>query len=211
MARYTGPKEKIERRLGAKLFLKGERSYSQKSATVRRPYPPGVHGKSFRGRLSEYGQQLRSKQKVRQTYRLLERQFRNLVRDAVTSRDQAGDVLMRSLEQRLDNVIYRLGIGQSRDQARQLVNHGHITVNGKKVGIPSFRVRVGDVIRVRDGSLKTKYFSSFVPDIIKKHNPPRWMTFDKNTVSATIDSIPTIEESGLEPKDIQSIIEYYSR
>src|SRR3989338_555901 len=125
MARYRGPKEKIERRLGTKLFLKGERSLSSKSATVKRMYPPGVHGKAFARRASEYGQQLRSKQKIRNMYRMLEKQFKNWAKEAIHSQKETGDYLLQKLEHRLDNVVYRAGFAQSRDQARQVVNHGH--------------------------------------------------------------------------------------
>src|SRR3989344_2497502 len=149
MARYTGPKEKIERRLGTKLFLKGERSYSPKSATVKRMYPPGVHGKAFRRRMSEYGQQLQAKQKIRNTYRMMERQFKNLVGTAIKSKHETGDILIKKLENRLDNTVFRAGFAQSRDQARQIVNHGHIMVNGKKISIPSYEVRIGDQLSVR--------------------------------------------------------------
>src|SRR5882672_11330101 len=144
MARYTGPREKIERRIGEKLFLKGERSHSPKSAITKRPYPPGAHGKSRPRKQSEFGQQLRLKQKVRNIYRLLEKQFKRTVRQALTSRKSQQQAILQSLETRLDNTVFRSGFAQSRDQARQLVNHGHILVNGKKVGIASFTVRVGD-------------------------------------------------------------------
>ncbi len=211
MARYRGPKEKIERRLGTKLFLKGERSYSPKSATVRRMYPPGMHGKSYRMRLSEYGSQLQSKQKVRQTYRMMENQFKNWAKEAMASRSETSDYLVKKLEKRLDNVVFRSGFAQSRDQARQLVGHGHITVNGRKVSIPSYEVKVGDVIKIREGSAKTKYFSALAPQWIKKHKPPGWIELDNDNFVAKIIGAPTIAESGLEAKDIQAIVEFYSR
>ena len=178
MARYRGPKEKIERRLGTKLFLKGERSYSPKSATVRRMYPPGMHGKSFRMRVSEYGTQLQSKQKVRQTYRMMEKQFKNWAKEAMESRSETSDYLVKKLERRLDNVVFRSGFAQSRDQARQLGGHGHITVNGRKVSIPSYEVKTGDVLKIREGSAKTKYFSALAPQWIKKYKPPSWIELD---------------------------------
>lgn len=211
MARYTGPKEKIERRLRAKLFLKGERSLSPKSATVRRMYPPGIHGKKFGRRLSEFGLQLQSKQKTRNVYRMLERQFKNWVLQAIRAPDEAGIFLVKRLERRLDNVVYRAGLAQSRDQARQLVNHGHILVNNRKASIPSYEVKTDDVIGVRVGSQKTKYFSFLVPQWIKKHQPPKWIELDSDNLIAKVIGLPTVEESGIEPKDIQSIIEYYSR
>ncbi len=211
MARYTGPKEKIERRLGTKLFLKGERSFSPKSATVKRMYPPGVHGKAFRRHASEYGMQLQSKQKIRNIYRMLEKQFKNLAKVAIASKKETGDFLVKKLERRLDNVVYRAGLAQSRDQARQVVSHGHILVNGRKTTIPSFEVNTGDVIKVREGSMKTKYFSTLAPQWIKKYEAPKWIELDRDALIAKVTGIPTLEESGLDSKDIQSLIEFYSR
>jgi len=211
MARYIGPKEKIERRLGAKLFLKGERSYSPKSATVKRMYPPGMHGRNFRSRLSEYGSQLQSKQKIRNIYRLMERQFKNLAKEAIKSKEETGEYLIRKLETRLDNVVFRAGFAQSRDQARQLVTHGHILVNGKKVTIPSSQVKVGDEIKVREGSRRTKYFSMLLPQWIKKYKPPSWIELDSDNFIAKIEGMPTVQESGIESRDIQSLIDFYSR
>ena len=211
MARYRGPKEKIERRLGTKLFLKGERSYSPKSATVRRMYPPGMHGKNFRMRVSEYGTQLQSKQKIRQTYRMMEKQFKNWVKEAMEARSETSDYLVKKLERRLDNAVFRSGFAQSRDQARQLVGHGHITVNGRKVSIPSYAVKTGDVLKIREGSAKTKYFSALAPQWIKKYKPPSWIELDNDNFVAKIIGMPTVAESGLEAKDIQAIVEFYSR
>ncbi len=211
MARYTGPREKIERRLRTKLFLKGERSLSSKSATVKRMYPPGVQGMKFSRHLSEFGLQLQSKQKVRNTYRMLERQFKNWAKRAIKTPGETGSYLVQRLERRLDNVVYRAGLAQSRDQARQLVNHGHILVNGRKTSIPSYEVRTNNVIKVREGSGKTKFFSLLAPQWIKKHQPPKWIELDVDSLTAKIIGVPTLGESGLDSKDIQSIIEYYSR
>ncbi len=211
MARYTGPREKIERRLGAKLFLKGERSLSNKSATVKRMYPPGVHGKKFARRSSEFGQQLKAKQKVRNIYRMLERQFKNWVQTAINGEAETGTALMRALETRLDNVVYRSGFGQSRDQARQLVNHGHILVNNKKVSTPSYGVKIGDKLSIREGSQKTKFFSSSVQQWIKKFQPPSWIQLNADTLTSNVQAMPTFEESGLDSADVQSLIEFYSR
>lgn len=211
MARYTGPKERIERRLGSKLFLKGERSNSPKSATVKRMYPPGMHGRSFRRKLSEYGSQLQSKQKVRNIYRMLERQFKNWAKDAMKAEGDSGEILLQRLEHRLDNVVYRSGLAQSRDQARQIVNHGHILVNERKVSIPSYEVQKGDVIKVREGSMKSKYFSNLVPQWIKQYKVPGWIALDSDTFTATVNGIPSTDDTGVEARDIKSIIEFYSR
>lgn len=213
MARYTGPKEKIERRLGERLFLKGERSLSPKSAIVKKPYPPGIHGNKKRGarKLSEYGQQLNSKQKVKNTYRLLEKQFKNYVKSAIASKKDISEVIMNKLEHRLDNIVYRLGIAQSRDQAKQLVSHGHILVNGRKTTIPSYEVKTGDEIRVREGSGKSAFFSSLVPQWLAKYQVPAWMEMDKIQIVGKIKGRPTLNETGLNPNDLQAIIEFYSR
>lgn len=211
MGRYTGPKEKLERRIGQKLFLKGERSYSPKSAMVKKPYPPGMHGKTKMRRLSEFGAQLIAKQKVRLTYKLLGRQFKKYIKQALASRSKSPDALIASLEQRLDNVVFRSGLATARDTAKQLVTHGHITVNNKRVKVPSFNVRVGDTIGVYKKSLNNKYFSVILPQIIKKYNPPEWIKLDKDKISSKIVEMPSIEDSGIDINDIQMLIEFYSR
>ncbi|MEK7579751.1 MAG: 30S ribosomal protein S4 [Patescibacteria group bacterium] len=212
MARYIGPKERIERRIGEKLFLKGERSYSQKAATVRKPYPPGVHGRKGKSRkFSEYGFQLVSKQKIRAIYKVLERQFRKYVDEALKARGDSGEVLVQTLERRLDNVVFRMGFTDARDSARQLVNHGHFLVNDKPTNIPSFRVKVGDEIKIKPQNLKNKYFSSFLPKFLKKYQPPSWLTVDKDILMGKVKNLPNLQESGVEHKDIQAIIEFYSR
>lgn len=213
MARYTGPKEKIERRLGEHLHLKGERSFSPKSALVKKPYPPGIHGNKRKGvrKISEYGQQLNSKQKIRNTYRLLEKQFKNYIKSSLKSKRGPFETILYKLEYRLDNVVYRLGIAQSRDQARQLVNHGHILVNDKKITIPSYEVKIGDTVKIREGSKKLVFFIALVPQWLIKYETPAWMELDKTGIAGKIKGYPTMEESGLNPNDLQSIIEYYSR
>jgi small subunit ribosomal protein S4 len=211
MARYLGPREKIERRLGTKLGLKGERSQSPKSATVKRMYPPGQHGKKFARRPSEYGLQLRSKQKVKNIYRMLEKQFKNWTLTAIVAGSDASKALVERLECRLDNVVYRGGFAQSRDQARQLVNHGHILVNGKKMGIPSAKLKKQDVISIRESSKKSPFFASLAPQWIKKFQAPVWLTLNPDMFTITVMAIPGIQDSGLEIADIQSIIEFYSR
>ena len=212
MGRYRGPKEKIERRLGERLGLKGERSETPKHALTRRPYPPGQHGPTRRGgRPSEYANQLRSKQKIRNTYRMMEKQFKASVKRALTTDGSPYDAIVKVLELRLDNAVFRAGLAQTRDQARQLVNHGHITVNGTKLSIPSAKVRVGDVIGIRDVSKNRTYFSTVMQQWFNKHESPDWLNVDKQKGTATVKAVPTPDDSGLQTPDIQAIIEYYSR
>ena len=211
MARYTGPREKIERRLGEKLYLKGERSYSQKSAMTRKPYAPGMHGQKGSRKASEFSQQLKSKQKVRNTYRLLEKQFKNYIKASIASKKEPYEYIMKKFENRLDNVVFRMGFGQSRDQAKQLVNHGHILVNGRRVTIPSFEVKMGDEIGIREGSLKSPFFMNLMPVWLKKYDAPAWIALDKEKMTAKIKGQPTLPESGINVGDLQAIIEFYSR
>jgi small subunit ribosomal protein S4 len=214
MARYTGPRGKIERRLGEGLGLKGERSNSPKSAVLRRPFPPGQHGSGRRPRkLSEYGTQLRSKQKVRNVYRLLEKPFKTYVKNALENakRESPYIAVIRSLETRLDNVAFRMGLAQSRDQARQIVGHGHITLNGKRAKTPSIVVKVGDVIGIRESSKLSPYFATLMPRWMAEFTPPAWLELDKKQLTGTVKASPTVEESGIQTGDLQAIIEYYSR
>ncbi len=213
MARYTGPREKIERRLGEKLGLKGERSNSPKSALVRRPYPPGQHGPGRRpGKLSEFGQQLRSKQKVRHMYRLMEKGFKDIVKGALANKKQSPyETVLRALESRLDNVVFRAGFAQSRDQARQIVNHGHIQLNGTRAKTPSITVKVGDVISVRENSKSSPYFSQLMPRWLEAYTAPAWLELDKSKVTATVKGPASVEDSGVQTPDLKAIIEYYSR
>jgi len=215
LGRYTGPREKIERRLGERLLLKGERSLSPKSAIVKKPYPPGMHGpvkKKRPKKMSEYGQQLKSKQKVRNIYRILEKQFKNKVKSALASKNEnLYEAIVNKLEYRLDNVIYRMGVAQSRDQARQLVNHGHILVNDRKVTIPSYEVKIGDEVEIREGSKKSAFFATLVPQWLEKYEVPAWVEIDKIRMVGRVKGYPTLDESGLNPNDLQAIIEFYSR
>ncbi len=214
MARYTGPRGKIERRLGENLGLKGERSNSPKSAIVKRPFPPGQHGSGRRPRkLSEFGTQLRSKQKVRNVYRLLEKPFKTYVKKALVNakRESPYTAVIRSLETRLDNTAFRMGLAQSRDQARQIVGHGHITLNGKRAKTPSIIVHVGDVIGVRESSKASPYFATLMPRWMETYTPPAWLAVDKQKLTAEVKATPTVEESGIQTGDLQAIIEYYSR
>lgn len=213
MSRYTGPKEKIERRLGERLGVKGERSASPKAAVVRRPYPPGQHGPSRRPRkLSEFGVQLRSKQKVRAMYRLNEKPLKALVKHAMEVRTASPFVtVIRSLESRLDNVVFRAGIAQSRDQARQLVGHGHITLNGKRAKTPSITVRIGDVIGIVAKSKLMPFFATQMVRWFPTAVAPSWLSVDRTAATATVKAEPVPEESGVQTPDVQAIIEYYSR
>jgi small subunit ribosomal protein S4 len=211
MARYTGPREKIERRLGEKLFLKGERSHSPKSAMVKKPYPPGIHGRARAGKPSEYALQLRSKQKVKNIYRLLEKQFKAYIKKSLSMKKEPYQAILDKLEHRLDNVAFRSGFAQSRDQARQIVNHGHITVNGKKLNIPSYEVLFNDVIGIREGSKSSPYFANLMPQWFKGHEAPNWIEVDKDKTTAKVKGNPILEESGVKTEDLQAIIEFYSR
>lgn len=211
MARYLGPREKISRRLGENLFLKGERSRTQKSSAVRRAYPPGVHGHTPSRKTSEYGMQLRAKQRVRNVYRMLEKQFKNTVKNALSLRQEPSETIANALESRLDNIVFRMGFAQSRDQARQLVNHGHITVNGKKVSIPSFVTKQGNTIAIREASKNHSFFANLLPQWLKGYEGPEWLDIDKEKFTATIKRPPTVADSGIRIDDLQAIIEFYSR
>lgn len=211
MARYTGPKEKIERRIGERVGIKGLRSQLGKTAITKKPYAPGIHGHKPTRKLSEFGTQLKTKQKVRNIYRMLEKQFKSYIKAAEKSHKDQYSMIINALEHRLDNVVYRMGLGQSRDQARQLVNHGHILVNGRKVSIPSYTVRIGDIISIREGSKKSAYFMNLVPQWLPKHEAPSWLQLDKSAATATVRGQVSAEESGLSHGDLQAIIEFYSR
>lgn len=205
MARKLGSRLKYSRRFGQPLF------FTQKEAKVlqRRNYPPGQHGPSASSRLSEYGLQLREKQKAKLIYGLLERQFRKLFEEAFRRTGDTGELLLQFLERRLDNVVYRLGLAGTRAQARQLVGHGHITVNGRPVDIPSFRVRAGDVIAVRDGSRQKKYFEPVVKTL-EQHQPPAWLELKRDDLAGKILALPTKQDLELNI-DPQLIVEFYSR
>lgn len=210
MARYTGPKERIERRIGERLYIKGERSQNGKTAITKKPYPPGMHGRKGARKLSEYGLQLKSKQKVRNTYRLMEKQFKNTIKAVIDSKKDPYTGIISSLEHRLDNVVFRMGLAQSRDQARQVVNHGHILVNGKKLSIPSHTTKKGDKISIREASKPSPYFVN-IGEFIKKYEAPAWISVDKAAMTGTVDGQPNLEASGIQAADLQAIIEFYSR
>lgn len=198
------------RRAGQKLFLKGERCFSQKCAMIRKPYLPGFHGKSRRKRRpSEYGRQLAEKQKLRQTYGISERQFKNYFEAIAKRKGNKEELLISKLESRLDNVVFRLGWANSRGLARQLVSHGHILVNGRKVDIPSYQVREGDVIQIKEGSKKLALFLN-LKAFLKKHESPAWLSLDKKKIEGKMISQPKLEDVG-KIGELSMIIEYYSR
>lgn len=209
MAVYNEAKCKVCRRVGEKLFLKGERCNTVKCAITRRNYPPGHLGKNARVRLTEYGTQLREKQKVRKTYGVLERQFVKYLNEAVGIKGDTAEILLNMLEFRLDNIVYRSGLASSRSEARLLVNHDHFNVNGKKVNIPSYRVEIGDVISIQEKSKKKNYFKN-ITEVLKQKEAPSWMAFDKSKMEIKINAAPTLAEAGL-AADIKPVIEFYSR
>jgi small subunit ribosomal protein S4 len=209
MARYSGAVCRLCRREGMKLFLKGERCYTEKCAIEKRNFPPGQHGKSRRAKLAGYGIQLREKQKVKRIYGVLENQFRRYFESAERQRGITGETLLQLRERRLDNVVYRLGLATSRAQARQLVRHGHFLVNGKKVDIPSYSVRPGDVVSIRPTSQKNPTIAHAIEEV-KGRGIPGWLTFDAGDGTGKVVSVPTREQINL-PVQEQLIVELYSK
>ncbi len=207
MARYTGPVCRLCRRYGDALMLKGERCYT-KCAFQKRPQPPGYR-LPRRRRVSDRAMQLREKQRARYTYGVLERQFRRYYAEAVRRPGVTGDNLVRLLESRLDNVVYRLGFADSRAQARQLVNHGHLAINGRKTGIPSALVKAGDVVGWTESGKKTEYFKIVQEMVTNKEISP-WVILDKETMTGRVLRAPEIAEAGIK-FDPLVIVEYYSR
>jgi small subunit ribosomal protein S4 len=211
MARYKDAVCKQCRREGEKLFLKGERCLSPKCAFERRPFPPGAHGQQseFRRKVSDYGLQLRAKQKARRVYGVLERQFRRYFSEAEQRRGLTGTNLLILLESRLDNVVYRLGLGSSRPQARQMVRHGHIEVNGRRVNVPSYLVEPGDVISVRGKSRQMPFFKDLAQDL--PHRPvAEWLSRDDELMTGRVMALPERKDIDVSFNE-QLIVEYYSR
>lgn len=208
MARYTGAVCRLCRRQGEKLFLKGDRCFTPKCAIERRPSPPGMHG-ARRRRVSERGLQLKEKQKARYIFSVLERQFRRHYAEAARSKGMTGENLLKILESRLDNVVYRLGFADSRSQARQLVRHGHFTVNGRKTDIPSFIVKPGNVIAWKPGSTKLEYYKQMARGIQGKAVPD-WLSLDLQTLSGRVITVPSRSDIDLRINE-QAIVEFYSR
>jgi len=208
LAKYTESVCRLCRREGLKLYLKGDRCYTPKCAVERRAYAPGQHGQG-RKKVSEYGLQLREKQKARRMYGILEGQFRRYFEKAERQKGITGENLLRLLERRLDNVIYRLGFGSSRSESRQLVRHGHFTVNGRKVNIPSYMIRVGDVIAVRDKSKD----SPRIKELLERagdRTPPAWLELEADQARARVVDLPTREQIDA-PVQEHLIVELYSR
>ena len=208
MARTIEPDCRQCRREGCKLFLKGERCTTKKCAMERRPVIPGQHGNSKRRvAFSEYGTQLREKQKVKRMYGVLEKQFREYYEEANKMKGVTGENMLSLIERRLDNVVYRMGIGASRKQARQIVNHGLITVNGKRVNIASYRIKAGDVIAIKENKQDNEMFKSLRGSKVVM---PKWVEFDTNTFVGKIVTLPTREDVDQDIKE-QLIVELYSR
>jgi small subunit ribosomal protein S4 len=208
MARYTDAVCRLCRREGQKLFLKGDRCYTDKCAVDRRAYPPGMHGQG-RAKVSEYGTQLREKQKAKRYYGVLESQFRGYFEIASKRKGKTGENLLALLETRLDNTVYRLGFAMSRAEARQLVLHGHFTVNGKKVNIPSFLVKPGMIIALKDSSRQLDKFKSSI-EANASRKAPKWLDYDANNHVAKVLALPVREDIDL-PVEEQLIVELYSK
>ena len=208
MARYTGSVCRQCRREGAKLFLKGDRCYVEKCAINKRHTPPGMHGQGRR-KQSEYGIQLREKQKVRRAYGILESQFRKYYETAANMRGVTGENMLSLLERRLDNVAFRLGFGDSRAMARQMVTHGHVRVNGKKVDIASFQVKAGDVVTLREKSADSEFFKE-LKEQGSKRSVPEWLEFDAEKLTGKVARLPERKDIDLTIEE-HLIVEYYSR
>jgi len=209
MARYIGPVCGLCRREGMKLFLKGERCYTEKCAIEKRNLPPGQHGKLRKAKLVGYGLQLREKQKVKRIYGVLENQFRRYFETADRTRGITGETLLQLLERRMDNVIYRLGLATSRAQARQFVRHGHFTVNGRKVDVPSYSLKAGDTLTVRSTSAQNAAILHAMEEV-KGRGIPEWLSFDSGALTGKVTSLPTREQINL-PVQEQLIVELYSK
>jgi len=208
LARYTGAKCRICRREGSKLFLKGDRCYTDKCAFDRRAYAPGDHGRA-RKKPSDYALQLREKQKVRKMYGILEGQFRRYFKTADSKGGVTGTNLLMLLETRVDNVVYRLGFANSRTQARQLVRHGHFVMNGQRISVPSIQMRNGDVLEVREPSKKTLVIQE-AQEVVARRGLPAWLEVDAKTMKGTVKALPAREDVTF-PINEQLIVELYSK
>lgn len=208
MARYTGPSCRLCRRQNMELFLKGERCYTDKCAIKRRNYPPGQHGQG-RAKVTDYGVQLREKQKVRRIYGILEMQFSSYFERADRMKGVTGENLLFLLERRLDNIIYRLGFASSRTEARQLVRHGHFKLNGKKVNIPSIQVKMGDVVELREKSRNVACIIESLEGVVRR-GIPQWLELERDACKGVMKSLPVREDITM-PIQEQLIVELYSK
>ncbi len=209
MARYTGPVCRLCRRTGEKLFLKGERCLTPKCAIEKRSNPPGQHGASRRRRVSEHGTQLKEKKRARSIYGVLEHQFYRYYEEASRKSGVTGEHLLEFLERRLDNVVYRLGFAESRAQARQTVRHRHMTVNGRRVDIPSFRVKEGDVIGWTERARSTELYKMIVADLRRKPLP-KWLSLDTEAITGKVEALPVQSDMDVKVDD-RMIVEFYAR
>ncbi len=204
---------KICRRMGEKLFLKGDKCFSQKCPLLRKPYPPGKSPQWRRSqeRLSEYGKELREAQKLKKIYDLRDKQFKKIIKEVLKKgkQENVSELLIKRIEKTLSNVVFRAGLAKSRRQAKQLVSHGHFLLNGKRVDIPSIQTKVGDEIKIREGSLKKAYFRNIL-SLLKEEEIPSWLSFDKKTHTLKVVREPKLEEIGVKI-DIPLIISFYSR
>lgn len=208
MARYTGPVCKLCRREKQKLFLKGQKCFTEKCPIEKKNYPPGQHGLNRRAKISEYGIQLREKQKIKRQYGVLETQFRNYFESANNQKGITGDNLVKMLESRFDNVLYRLGLASSRKSARQLIRHRHVMINDRLVDIPSYILKAGDVIKVRDKSKKLDLIHNSLKRV--KDNVYSWLSIDKATLSGTFLQVPERTDVPLNANE-QLVVELYSK
>jgi small subunit ribosomal protein S4 len=209
LARYTDPVCRLCRREGMKLFLKGTKCFSDKCPIEKRNFAPGQHGKDRKAKIVGYGLQLREKQKTKRIYFTQEGQFRSYFEKAARSKGVTGEILLQQLERRLDNVVYRLGFGMSRRQARQLVRHGHVAVNGRKVNIPSYQVSVGEEIAIRENSRKLPILEQ-AKEFASHQNSPSWLEIDRDNYKGRVLSLPKREEIQM-PVNEQLIVELYSK
>lgn len=210
MARYRGAKCRLCRREGMKLFLKGDRCFKDTCAIEKRNWPPGQHGRDHRPKTAGYGVQLREKQKVKRIYRVLENQFSNYFSKAEKKKGITGETLLLSLERRLDNVVCRLGFATSRDQGKQLVTHGHVRVNDRKVDIPSYQVNAGDVITLGEPARKIQQILDSVASVSGRGGVPAWLQLDADNLKGTVASLPRRDDVQM-PIDEQLIVELYSK
>lgn len=199
--------EKKERSLGIKLSIRGDRCLSPKCALIRKPYRPGQHGKKFRRRTSEFGAQLKEKQKIKFSYSLSDKQLKKIFQDAAEKRDSSIEEITEALENRLDNVVMRLGFAESRSVARQIVNHGHILVNDRKAATGSYRLKIGDTVKIKPRSQNLPPFQELA-EKLKKQEPPSWLTLNKEDLVGKVENLPRQIEL---PFDLNLVVDYYSK